>query len=142
MFGMKSFIAMTVASLSLPLATCGGSDLSTEDANDTKNRCSYIAPDGKVIPDKPGVDELLKANADDGACLDDRQKRAIAFPNKFANVATGCDGYGHRIFVTTRDFIDIIADPTCPGWTEDTPKMRASYDAPPPASQPGPKAAE
>lgn len=125
---IKKNIIAALLIAGLLFAGCGGGDLSTEDANDTKERCKYNAPNGLVIPDNPNSAQMLNANADEGACLDDRQKRAIAFPNKFANVATACDGYGHRIFVTTRDFIDIVADPSCPGWTSDTPKMRSSYD--------------
>jgi hypothetical protein len=84
------------------IAACGGSDLSTEDAHDTKTRCRGQAST---------------------ACVDDSQKRAIAFPNHYANVATSCDGYGHRIYVTTRDFITIIADPSCGGYSSKTPQM-------------------
>jgi hypothetical protein len=105
------------------VAACGGSDLSTEDAHDTANRCRYLTRADQV----PGTTREDQANI--GACLDDRQKRSIAFPNHFPNVATACDGYGHRIFTTTdRDF-RLIADPSCPGWTKDTPRMGASVEA-------------
>lgn len=79
------------------LAGCGGTDLSTEDSHDTRNRCRV-----------PGANQA--------ACLDDSQKRVIAFPNHFANWSTACDGYGHRIFQNTRSQTFILPDPTCPGF--------------------------
>lgn len=92
--------AVVVAGLALG---CGGSDLSTEDAHDTTTRCR---PAGAP-----------------GTCLDDAQKRTIAFPNHFHNVATACDGYGHRIYQTTGGDMRIFADPSCPGYTAETPLM-------------------
>jgi hypothetical protein len=99
----RRFITAALILGSVSLAACGGTDLSTEDAHDTRNRCR---PAGAA-----------------GTCLDDSQKRTIAFPNHFKNVATGCDGYGHRIFQTTGGDLRIYADPSCPGWTEQTPQM-------------------
>lgn len=48
---------------------------------------------------------------------DDSAKDVINFPDQFANVATACDAYGHRIYVTTRagGALVVIADPTCAG---------------------------
>lgn len=45
------------------------------------------------------------------------KREVIVMPDGFANVVTSCDGYGHRIYVTTRDntTITVIADPTCVG---------------------------
>lgn len=115
---MKKLLA-ALAVGSILIVGCGGADLSTEDAHDTKNRCRYLASTNLA----PGQTDKDDPQANMGACLDDRQKRAIAFPNHFANVATACDGYGHRIYTTTRDYILIVADPTCPGWSPDTPNM-------------------
>lgn len=83
----------------LTLGACGGSDLSTEDAHDTRNRCHF----------HPG-------GASEQNCLDDSQKRVIAFPNHFKNWSTACDGYGHRIFQNTSNQTFIYPDPTCPGY--------------------------
>lgn len=100
---MKMFISiMAVMASAFAIGACGGGDLSTEDAHDTHDRCR-----GQV----------------NTACVDDSQKRAIAFPNHYANVATSCDGFGHRVYVTTRNFITIVADPSCPGWSKETPNM-------------------
>jgi hypothetical protein len=97
----SKILSAALLALALALVACGGSDLSTEDAHDTVHRCA--------------------SQAATSPCLDDSQKRAIAFANHFANVATACDGYGHRIWVTTRDQILIKPDPTCPGYTSRTP---------------------
>lgn len=91
------FLAFAPMAATLALVACGGGDLSTEDAHDTAHRC--------------------KAGSS-GACLDDSQKRTIAFPNHFANVATSCDGFGHRIWETTRKQTFIFPDPTCPGFVK------------------------
>lgn len=87
--------------------TCGGGDLSTEDTGDLKTRCRTAAQTN---------------------CLDDSQKRVIANANHFPNIALACDGFGHRIYTTTGKHLTIIADPTCPGWTPDTPKMGVITD--------------
>lgn len=52
---------------------------------------------------------------------DDSGKEVINFPNSFSNVAHGCDGHGHRLFVTTSDGgkqMTVIDDPSCPGGTQ------------------------
>lgn len=121
----KILLAAALAVICAAVVGCGGSDLSTEDAHDTATRCRYLS-ETNLAPGQTGRDD---PQANVGACLDDRQKRAIAFPNKFANVSTACDGYGHRIYTTTRDYILIVADPSCPGWSADTPKMGVVTDA-------------
>lgn len=49
----------------------------------------------------------------------DNAKDVINFPDRFPNVASSCDGHGHRVFVTTHDKDDsppaIVADPSCGG---------------------------
>lgn len=49
--------------------------------------------------------------------VDDEAKEVIQFPDRFSNVAHGCDGHGHRVFVTTKSdqsrFMAVIDDPSC-----------------------------
>lgn len=48
--------------------------------------------------------------------VDDSAKDIIQFPDRFGNVAHACDGYGHRVFVTTSDpnkHLQIVDDPSC-----------------------------
>lgn len=49
--------------------------------------------------------------------VDDVDKEVIQFPDRFSNVAHGCDGHGHRVFVTTKSdqsrFMAVINDETC-----------------------------
>jgi hypothetical protein len=51
--------------------------------------------------------------------IDDTPAEVINFPDKFSNVATKCDGHGHRLYVTTQNEngkqLSVIADPTCGG---------------------------
>jgi len=41
----------------------------------------------------------------------------IQMPDRFSNVATACDGHGHRVFVTTKSdqsrFLAVVDDPAC-----------------------------
>lgn len=99
----RKFLASLAVLTAATLSACGGSDLSTEDAHDTATRCR---PAGAQ-----------------GTCLDDSQKRTIAFPNHFRNVSTACDGYGHRIYQTTDGDLRIYADPSCPGYGPRTAQM-------------------
>lgn len=50
---------------------------------------------------------------------DDSEKDVIQFPDGFSNVAHGCDGHGHRVYVTTQNAsgkeMVVVDDPTCPG---------------------------
>lgn len=77
------------------LAGCGA-DQSREDARDLTHSCAnQSAP---------------------GPCIDRTPKRVIAFHNDYPNVATACDGYGHRVYVTTAghgDPVTVVDDPTC-----------------------------
>ena len=102
--------AAVILASSVGLAACGGSDLSTEDAHDTRNRCRQIEQVNDAGQTRPGN------------CLDDTQKRVIAFPNHFKNMATACDGYGHRLWETTSNHQMIAPDPSCPGYTPETAK--------------------
>lgn len=49
--------------------------------------------------------------------VDDSKKEVVQFPDRFSNVAHGCDGHGHRIFVTTKSdnsrFMSVVADESC-----------------------------
>jgi hypothetical protein len=51
----------------------------------------------------------------------DRTRAEITnFPDGFANVATKCDGHGHRLYVTTRGDqrpaqLTVLVDASCPG---------------------------
>lgn len=45
---------------------------------------------------------------------DDQPAEVIKFPDGFENVATKCDHYGHRVYVSTRDAPPVVlSDPTC-----------------------------
>lgn len=43
------------------------------------------------------------------------KREVIVMSDKFANVETACDPWGHRIYVNTRDagFMVVIPDPSC-----------------------------
>lgn len=49
--------------------------------------------------------------------VDDQPKEVVQFPDRFSNVAHGCDGHGHRIYVTTKSdqsrFMAVINDESC-----------------------------
>lgn len=48
--------------------------------------------------------------------FDDSPAEVINFPDRFANVASKCDGHGHRVYSTTREAaVTVIDDPSCPG---------------------------
>lgn len=51
------------------------------------------------------------------AKVDDSPKEVIQFPDRFSNVSHACDGYGHRVYVSTKSDgsrqMDVIDDPTC-----------------------------
>jgi hypothetical protein len=65
-----------------------------------------------VGPDKSRED------AHDTKNVDKSSPRAVAFNNHYSNVETKCDGFGHRIFVTTAKQIVVLPDPTCPGYVK------------------------
>lgn len=79
-------IALTAAVLAAMFAVGCGSDESREDAND-----------------------VLNGNAEKSA------PRVISFNNKYPNVETKCDGFGHRMWVTTGGVFYVLPDPTCQG---------------------------
>ena len=43
------------------------------------------------------------------------ESEVMFFPDKFSNVAHKCDGYGHRVYVTTSDYstVVVVDDPSC-----------------------------
>jgi hypothetical protein len=49
--------------------------------------------------------------------IDETPAEVIAFPDTFSNVATKCDGHGHRLYVTTQNVngkqLSVITDPSC-----------------------------
>lgn len=49
----------------------------------------------------------------------DSARDVMNFPNGFSNVAHGCDGFGHRVFVTTQNAsgkeLVVVDDPSCSG---------------------------
>lgn len=55
----------------------------------------------------------------EGRAGDDTPAKVYNFPNGYPNVATKCDGLGHRLYVVTHSKTDpppvVITDPTCPG---------------------------
>lgn len=61
-------------------------------------------------------DERGRGDAPVGA-VDDRPKEVMQFPDRFSNVAHGCDGHGHRVYVTTKSDqsreMRVIDDPSC-----------------------------
>ncbi len=87
-------IALAVIGLALVVGSITGCDALNADANGRGD-----APVGPV--DKSGA-EILN------------------FPDTYGNVATKCDGHGHRVFVNTRgdttgSELVIIADKSCAG---------------------------
>lgn len=75
--------------------------------------CAGLAACG-VGPDKSREDAV------DTTDVDKAPAHVVAFNNHYPNVATKCDGYGHRVYVVSR--IDgtvpalpvVIDDPSCP----------------------------
>lgn len=51
--------------------------------------------------------------------VQDGPAEVVNMPNEFGNVATKCDGHGHRLYVVTHSRSDapvvVIDDPSCPG---------------------------
>lgn len=70
-----------------------------------------------------GPDES-REDARDTKDVDKTPPHVIAFNNQFPNVSTKCDGYGHRIFVTSHNNdkvqprLIILPDPTCEGYVK------------------------
>lgn len=63
--------------------------------------------------------DASREDAVDTRDVDKNPPHVIAFTNHFPNVASKCDGYGHRVFVTTRtdgsvpSYPVIIDDASC-----------------------------
>jgi hypothetical protein len=108
---MKRLAIAVLVLLAITLAACGGGDKSTEDANDVP-RCVTVQQ---------------KAN---GNCAVTDAPRTLGMPNTFPNIATECDGFGHRLYTTTDRVLYVIADPSCPGYTDRTPMMGVVPTAP------------
>lgn len=102
---MRVLIALAIAALLV--VGCGvGPDKSREDAGDVTRVCV----------------EGAQREAD-ASCADKTAPSVIAFNNHYPNVETKCDGYGHRLFVTTHDSavgrnVLVLPDPTCPGYVK------------------------
>jgi hypothetical protein len=61
------------------------------------------ATDRKGLGDAPAVQ------------LPEAPREVLTMPDTFSNVAMACDGYGHRIYVTTKEAPPVVVnDPTCP----------------------------
>jgi hypothetical protein len=92
---MKRLLLPALAVGALIVTGCGN-DRSREDAHDVVRECTSAEPLGH--------------------CVDKEPKRVVAFHNRYSNVSEACDGYGHRIFVTTSKKFVVMPDPTCPGF--------------------------
>lgn len=70
-----------------------------------------------IVPTVDRNNERRGRGDADVADVDDSGAQVIQFPDRFSNVASKCDGYGHRIFVTTKSdssrFMVVVDDPTC-----------------------------
>jgi hypothetical protein len=67
-----------------------------------------------------GCTQKERVNAHQSTNVDRRPAEVYAMPNFFNNVASKCDGHGHRIFVTSNKCsapsnMVVINDPSCPG---------------------------
>ena len=63
-----------------------------------------------------------RVNAHQSTSVDRSPAEVYAMPNYYNNVASKCDGHGHRIFVTSNKSnapsnLVVIADSSCPGDT-------------------------
>ncbi len=99
---MRKPLIVVALAASLVASGCGA-DKSREDAGDVT----------KVCPENVNTEGATYLES----CVDKSPKRVIANHNLFPNLATGCDGYGHRYYVSTRRNQDpiVIDDPSCPG---------------------------
>ena len=67
-----------------------------------------------------GCGQKERVNAHQSQKIDRTPADVYAMPNFFNNVASKCDGHGHRIFVTSNKSnapsnLTVINDPSCPG---------------------------
>jgi hypothetical protein len=66
-------------------------------------------------------EEATKDATKSGQTVNRSPAEVIAMPDKFRNIATKCDGHGHRVYMnSTGDSgnsanIFVIDDPSCPG---------------------------
>lgn len=57
-------------------------------------------------------DEAVKDASRSGQTVDRSPAHVIAMPDEFSNIATKCDGKGHRVF-SNGDDIYALTDPNC-----------------------------
>ena len=67
-----------------------------------------------------GCTQKERVNAHQSTNVDRTPAEVYAMPNYYNNVASKCDGHGHRIFVTSNKSsapsnLVVINDTTCPG---------------------------
>jgi len=67
-----------------------------------------------------GCGQVEKQNAHRSTNVDRSPAEVLAMPNYFNNVATKCDGHGHRVYVTSNkekspSNITVVDDETCVG---------------------------
>jgi outer membrane murein-binding lipoprotein Lpp len=67
-----------------------------------------------------GCGQKERVNAHQSTNVDRSPAEVYAMPNFFNNVASKCDGHGHRIFVTSNkanapSILAVISDASCPG---------------------------
>jgi hypothetical protein len=67
-----------------------------------------------------GCGQKERVNAHQSRNVDRSPADVYAMPNFFNNVASKCDGHGHRVFVTSNKSnapsnLVVINDPSCPG---------------------------
>lgn len=67
-----------------------------------------------------GTPEKQDAHQTRGAAVDrSPAEKVLAMPDSFSNIAIKCDGFGHRVYVTSHgdvnrpSQIQVIDDPTC-----------------------------
>jgi hypothetical protein len=103
---MKKLVPFLIGGILIFATGCGGvtfgSDQSREDASKVVQTC---------LPNQVG------------RCVDKNPPRVVAFNNHYPNVETKCDGYGHRIFVSTHNSSTgrntiVLPDPSCPGYVK------------------------
>lgn len=72
-----------------------------------------------------GKGDCSREDALDTRDADNTAPRVYLFNNHYPNIETKCDGFGHRIYVSTHDSatgdnVIVIADPSCDGYTSET----------------------
>lgn len=82
---------------------------------------------GCGVPGGVGPDQS-REDAQDTQNVDKSPPAVIAFNNHYPNVQHKCDGFGHRVFVTSNGSADtprqpqvlVVADPACDGYESET----------------------